>query len=70
MDGLISVLNILPKNESLPEKNKDHQLKGKLSKFRECHIKSNILLIYKRNDTLETITLSRFGSHQQIRLTS
>lgn len=37
------VLNDLP----IPEKYKDHPLKGDKSGFRDCHIKPDLVLIYK-----------------------
>ncbi|WP_095063017.1 type II toxin-antitoxin system mRNA interferase toxin, RelE/StbE family [Kingella negevensis] len=30
----------------MPEKFKDHELKGNLNNFRECHVKPDLLLLY------------------------
>lgn len=42
---------------------KDHALKGNLKDFRECHVESDWLLIYTKDEFLCTLTLSRTGSH-------
>lgn len=40
----------LAHRELLDSKYKDHQLKGQLQKYRECHIRPDVLLLYKVND--------------------
>ncbi len=48
LDSLLNnVLSLLCVDEPLPENNFDHDLKGKLTGYRECHIKPDLLLIYK-----------------------
>lgn len=60
----LNVLTYLINEIPLPTKNKDHQLKGRLKEFRECHIEPDWLLIYKvENDTL---ILSGMGSHTEL----
>ncbi len=46
LDLLYSIVNILRIPDSLPAKNKDHDLKGNFSGKRECHIAPDWLLIY------------------------
>ncbi|MBR1375077.1 MAG: type II toxin-antitoxin system YafQ family toxin [Cardiobacteriaceae bacterium] len=48
----------------LEQKYHDHQLTGNLKNFRECHIKPDLLLIYRidGNDLL----LYRIGSHSEV----
>ena len=41
------ILEKLALGEVLPDKNKDHQLKGEWQNFRECHIEPDWLLIYQ-----------------------
>jgi len=49
---------------TLDIKYKDHQLKGELKEFRECHIKPDLLLIYRiKNNQLELIDI---GSHSEL----
>jgi len=49
----------------LPEKYKDHDLKGDWAGFRECHIQPEMLLIYERGDD-DRIQLVRLGSHAEL----
>ena len=44
------IINKLLNNEILESKYKDHKLIGKYAGFRECHIKPDLLLIYKKEN--------------------
>jgi mRNA interferase YafQ len=60
----IEVLYKLLNEIELDKKYKDHQLKGNLKEFRECHIKPDLLLIYRfKNEYLELIEI---GSHSEL----
>jgi len=60
----IEVLYKLLNGEELPRKYKDHSLKGNLRDYRECHIKPDLLLVYKINaDTLELVDI---GTHSYL----
>ena len=60
----IEVLYKLLNEIELDKKYKDHQLKGNLKEFRECHIKADLLLIYRfKNEYLELIEI---GSHSEL----
>ena len=50
--------------ENLPDKNKDHSLVGNYSGYRECHIGSDWLLIYKQVG--KELRLDRTGTHADI----
>lgn len=63
--GLIEVLFKLLNDEILPEKYRDHQLTGDWAGYRECHIKPDLLLIYKQADD-NTLRLARLGSHSEL----
>lgn len=63
---LTDVIRKLAAGEPLPEKNRDHALKGEYAGCRECHITSDWLLIYAiRNDMLE-LYLTRTGTHSDL----
>lgn len=49
----------------LPTANRDHGLTGNWSAYRECHIKPDLLLIYKKPDA-HTLRLARLGSHSEL----
>lgn len=52
-------------DEPLPAKNRDHELSGDWANYRECHIKPDLLLIYRKPDS-ETLRLARLGSHSEL----
>lgn len=60
----VTVTYCLINNLELPEKYKDHELKGNFKGIRECHIKPDALLMYKIKR--ETVELIRFGSHSEL----
>ncbi|MBP3195174.1 MAG: type II toxin-antitoxin system YafQ family toxin [Cardiobacteriaceae bacterium] len=48
----------------LEQKYHDHQLTGNLKNFRECHIKPDLLLIYRIDGN--ELLLYRIGSHSEV----
>ena len=62
------VVEKLAKDELLEIKYKDHALKGKYFGFRECHIRPDWLLIYKKEDAknLSLLYLMRTGTHSDL----
>lgn len=48
----------------LPPKNRDHNLSGNYSGYRECHIEPDWLLIYKQTD--DELRLDRTGTHADL----
>ncbi len=63
---LDDIIRKLSKNETLPEKNKDHALSGNWSGYRECHIQPDWLLVYCIENDILVLTLSRTGSHSDL----
>ena len=57
---------LLAKGESLPNKYRDHQLKGRLSAFRECHIKDDWLLVYRIVKDKLILSLHSTGTHSDL----
>lgn len=65
--SLLSVLiQKLASGEPLSEKHKDHALSGIWSKYRECHIAPDWLLIYKIEYDILVLTLTRTGTHSDL----
>jgi len=63
---LYEVLKMLVSEMRLPKKYFDHQLKGKMKRYRECHIEPDWLLVYEiKLDELILLAL-RTGSHTEI----
>ncbi len=64
IDDLLVVIDLLLRNQPLPEKYKDHYLTGNWKNHKECHIRPNWLLIYQ--STVDKIVLTRTGSHSEL----
>ena len=62
---LAAVLTLLLDDQTLPESNRDHLLSGDWAGYRDCHIKPDLLLIYRKPDA-DTLRLARLGSHSEI----
>lgn len=63
---LIAVLKKLAAGETLPEKNRDHQLSGNFKNFRECHITPDWLLVYEIDNRELILYLMRTGTHSDL----
>lgn len=62
----LQVLERLANNEILESKYKDHALSGDLSGARECHIRPDLLLVYRKKDNVLELDALRIGSHSKI----
>lgn len=60
------VIMLLASGEALPEKNKDHALTGNWVGHRECHILPDWLLVYRVEDDILVLTLTRTGTHSDL----
>lgn len=63
---LDAVIETLASGGTLPEKNRDHALSGDYEGYRECHIASDWLLIYRIEDDVLVLVLARTGSHSDL----
>ena len=61
MSKLRALIEMLAAGKSLPERCRDHPLKGEFANFRDCHIEPDWLLIYAT--TKEDLKLVRTGTH-------
>ena len=62
---LIDALTFLLAGEVLPVRYRDHNLSGEFGDCRECHLKPDLLLIYRKSGG-ETLQLVRLGSHSEL----
>ena len=67
------IINKLLNDEILESKYKDHKLIGKYAGFRECHIKPDLLLIYKKENNASSgqlpiliLVCIALGSHRYL----
>lgn len=65
-DLLKEVLIKLVNNETLEEKYKDHKLIGNYLGCKECHIKPDLLLIYRIENQILELSLIRVGKHSEL----
>ena len=58
------VLVALANDQALDAKYRDHDLSGEWAGYRECHIKPDLLLIYRKS--ADSLRLARLGSHSKL----
>lgn len=60
------IVNALLSGNKLDLKYRDHALSGEYMGYRECHIKPDLLLVYKIKDDLLMLFLLNIGSHSEL----
>jgi mRNA interferase YafQ len=65
--ALMEIVKLLVSDKPLPRRNFDHSLSGDWSDHRDCHIKPDLALIYRKPDD-EHLDLVRLGSHSKLGL--
>lgn len=60
-----AVVQLLVTDTSLEERYRDHALTGEWSDHRDCHIKPDLVLIYRKPDD-DTLQLVRLASHAEL----
>ena len=63
----MEVVSLLAADVQLPRRNFDHPLSGDWTDHRDCHIKPDLILIYRKPDD-DYLDLVRLGSHSEIGL--
>ena len=58
------VLDVLVTDEVLPANLSDHLLSGKWKGYRDCHVKPDLVLIYRKTEA--ALVLARIGSHSEL----
>src|SRR5260370_41365169 len=51
---LMEVVNMLAADQPLPPRNVDHSLQGEWKDFRDCHVRPDLILIYRKPDVSAT----------------
>jgi mRNA interferase YafQ len=62
---LIEIIASLASDISLEPHHRDHALSGEWKDHRDCHVKPDLVLIYRKPDE-ETLQLVRIGSHSEL----
>ena len=65
-EALKTVITILANGNILEEQYKDHKLIGNYLGCRECHVKPDLLLIYKIDNNILELALVRTGNHSKL----
>ena len=66
-DALRAVVTLLATDTPLPLRHRDHPLIGDWHDHRDCHVKPDLILIYRKPDAT-TLDLVRLGSHSELGL--
>lgn len=64
-DDLTSILISLAEDKPLKPCFRDHDLSGNWAGYRECHLKPDLLLIYRKSNA-NILRLARLGSHSEL----
>ena len=65
LDAIVQpVIDMLVMDEVLPPNLSDHSLTGEWKGYRDCHIKPDLVLIYRKTE--EALVLARIGSHSEL----
>ena len=64
-DHLAPVLQALVNDKALEIRHRDHDLSGEWAGYRDCHVKPDLVLIYRKPDA-DTLRLARLGSHSEL----
>ena len=62
---LLEALELLESDAPLPRRYADHPMKGKFSDCRDCHLRPDLVLIYRKPNA-DTLELVRIGSHARL----
>jgi mRNA interferase YafQ len=66
LEGLLMLaVELLLDDKPLPDRNRNHALGGGWRDHRECHLKPDLLLLYRKPDS-EVLQLIRLGSHSEL----
>lgn len=64
---LLAIVKLLACNKPLQARHHDHPLVNNWRDHRDCHIKPDLILIYRKQED-ETLELVRLGSHSELGL--
>ena len=65
--ALMAVVNLLVVDAPLPRRNFDHPLSGEWADHRDCHIRPDLILVYRKTAD-GFLYLVRLGSHSELGL--
>ena len=66
-DEFVALIATLGADKPLEPRHRDHLLTGDWKDHRDCHVRPDLILIYRKPDS-ETLELVRLGSHSELGL--
>jgi mRNA interferase YafQ len=63
--NLTEIVRLLAADVPLPRRNFDHPLSGEWRDHRDCHVRPDLILIYRKMDDT-SLDLVRLGSHSEL----
>jgi len=64
---LLAVLELLAVDSPLPARYVDHPMKGEYDDCRDCHLRPDLVLVYRKRSA-DVLELVRIGTHAQLAL--
>ena len=61
---LAALVQLLAQDAALPAHHHDHALSGNWSRYRDCHLKPDLVLVYRKPEG--KLQLIRLGSHSEL----
>jgi len=65
-DAILEIVEKLANGQKLDAKYKDHLLSGNFKGCKECHVKPDLLLVYRIKDEIMELALVETGSHASL----
>ena len=66
-ETLLAALELLVADAPLPARYVDHPMKGRYADCRDCHLRPDLVLVYRKHGS-HALDLVRIGSHAQLGL--
>ena len=64
---LMGIVNLLAADTPPPHRSFDHPLSGEWNDHRDCHVRPDLVLLYRKPDD-DSLELVRLGSHSELGL--
>ncbi len=65
--SFVGIVTALANDQPLSAKHRDHALTGDWNDHRDCHVRPDLVLIYRKTDD-DVLQLVRLGSHSELSL--
>ena len=65
-EDFVALIATIASDKSLEPRHRDHALSGDWKNHRDCHVKPDLVLIYRKHD--DELQLVRLGSHAELGL--